>query len=246
MFEYQAPPNLLANKTILITGAGSGLGRAAALNFAAHGATTILLGRTVEKLEKVYDEIEAGGDPQAAIFPLDLELASDNEYLTLATGIEKEFGTLDGLLHSAAIVGSIVPIQNYSLETWNKVMQVNLNAAFALTKHLLPLLQIPKQASIIFSSSVAGREASAYWGAYSVSKHAIEALMRILFLELEKTSKIRINTINPGPCLTDLRKKAFPAENPEKLAKPEGLMNIYLYLMGKDSIAENGKQFDAQ
>lgn len=245
-FKYEAPKDLLNNKNILVTGAGSGLGKAAALSYAQHGATLILLGKNVEKLEQTYDDIEAAGGAQPAIFPMDLEVATDADYQTLASGIENELGPLHGLLHNAGILGSIVPIQSYSLETWNKVIQINLNACFALSKHLLPLLQSADSASIIFTSSSVGREARAYWGAYSVAKCAVEALMQVLFQELENTSKIRVNSINPGACRTAMRKQAFPAENPEKLPAPEELMALYLYLMGKDSSNENGKKFDAQ
>lgn len=246
MFTYQSPKNLLSNKTILISGAGSGIGRAAALSYAAHGATVILLGKTVEKLEKVYDEIEAAGGPQPAIFPLDLETATDNEYQALVSGIESEFSCLDGLLNNAAILGTIVPIEAYSLETWNKVIHVNLNASFALSKYCLPLLKRADNASIILTSSSAGRDPYAYWGAYCVSKSAVESLMQVLFLELENTSKVRVNTINPGATGTPMRKIAFPAENPANISKPDEIMPVYLYLMGKDSLQENGKEFSAQ
>lgn len=246
MFNYQAPEQLLNNKTILISGAGSGIGRAAALSYAALGATVILLGKTVSKLESVYDEIEEAGGPQPAIFPLDLETATDNEYQALVSGIENEFDCLDGLLNNAAALGSIVPIEATSLEIWNKVIQVNLNGTFALCKYLLPLLKRAENASVIMTSSSAGRVPYAYWGAYCVSKHAVESLMKVMFLELENTSKVRVNSVNPGATYTALRKIAFPAENPDKVAKPEEIMPVYLYLMGKDSLEENGKEFNAQ
>tara|TARA_R110000772_G_scaffold234482_2_gene346067 strand:- start:302 stop:1042 length:741 start_codon:yes stop_codon:yes gene_type:complete len=246
MFDYLAPPTLLKDKVILVSGAGSGIGRAAALSYAKHGATVILLGRNVEKLEQVYDEIEAAGGIQPAITPFDLETADDNNYQELVNSIYNEFGRLDGLLNNASILGMLTPIQSYPLATWNKVIQTNLNAQFAMSKYCLPLLQKAETASIIFTSSGAGRKAYAYWGAYSVSKAAIEALSQVLFLELENTSKIRVNTINPGATATKMRKQAFPAENPEKIAQAEDIMPVFLYLMGKDSLQENGKQFDAQ
>jgi len=246
MFDYQSPPGLLKDKIILISGAGSGIGRAAALAYAASGATVILLGRNVEKLEQVYDEIEKTGAPQAAITPFDLETADDNNYQELVNSIHNEFGRLDGLLNNASILGTLTPIQSYSLSTWNQVIQTNLNAQFALTKYCLPLLQAADNASIIFTSSGAGRKAYAYWGAYSVSKAATEALVQVLFLELENTSRIRVNSVNPGATATKMRRQAFPGENPENLPKPEAIMPLYLYLMGADSLQENGKQFDAQ
>lgn len=246
MFNYKAPENLLKDKVILISGAGSGIGRAAALSYAEHGATVILLGRDIDKLEKVYDEIEAAGGAQPAITPLDLETANDDEYMELMTSIENEFGRLDGLLNNAGILGPLVPIQSYATATWKQVMQINLNGSFMLCKHLLPILQLADNASIILTSSSAGRKPYAYWGAYSVSKHATEALMQIMHLELENTSRVRVNTVNPGATATTMRKRAFPGEDPTSIASPEDIMPLYLYLMGDDSLHEKGKAFNAQ
>lgn len=246
MFDYQAPQNLLNDKIILVSGAGSGIGKAAALAYAQNGATVILMGRNVERLEQTYDDIEQAGGPKAAITPFDLEGANDDNYQELVNSIHTEFGRLDGLLNNASVLGSLTPIQSYSLSTWNQVMQINLNAQFALSKYCLPLLQAAENASIVFTSSGAGRKPYAYWGAYSVSKAATEALAQILFLELENTSKIRVNTVNPGGTATKMRSQAFPGENPDKLPKAEEIMALYLYLMGNDSLQENGKQFDAQ
>ena len=246
MFDYQAPQNLLKDKIILVSGAGSGIGKAAALAYAQNGATVILMGRNVERLEQTYDEIEQAGGAKAAITPFDLEGANDDNYQELVNSIHTEFGRLDGLLNNASVLGSLTPIQSYSLNTWNQVMQINLNAQFALSKYCLPLLQAAETASIVFTSSGAGRKPYAYWGAYSVSKAATEALAQVLFLELENTSKIRVNTINPGSTATKMRSLAFPGENPDKLPKAEEIMALYLYLMGNDSLQENGKQFDAQ
>ena len=239
MFDYQAPADLLKDKIVLVSGAGSGIGKAAALAYAECGATVILMGRNVERLEQVYDEIEQAGNPQAAITPFDFIEANEERYQELVNSIHKEFGRLDGLLNNASILGTLTPIQSYNLTTWNQVIQTNLNAQFALTKYCLPLLQEAHNSSIIFTSSSAGRKPYAYWG-------ATEALAGVLFLELENTSKIRVNTINPGATATKMRSQAFPAENPDKLAKAQDIMPVYLYLMGKDSEQENGKQFDAQ
>jgi NAD(P)-dependent dehydrogenase (short-subunit alcohol dehydrogenase family) len=153
MFEYNAPPALLKNHVIAVTGAGDGIGKAASLAFAGHGATVILIGRTTSKLEAVYDEIEQAGHPQAAIFPMDLRTTQSADYELLAATIDKEFGRLTGLLHNAALLGGCAPLQNCSLENWLEVMQVNVNAGFALTRYLLPLLQQEKSASVVFTSS---------------------------------------------------------------------------------------------
>jgi NAD(P)-dependent dehydrogenase (short-subunit alcohol dehydrogenase family) len=246
MFKYEARPDLLKDKVILVTGAGSGLGRAAALSYARHGATVVLLGRNLEKLEKVYDEIEAAGGPEPALMTLDLETAREAEYFEVANIIHEQFDKLDGLLHNAAVSAPMVPLQFVPLSTWNKLMQVNLTAGFALTRACLAVLQRAPQASVIFTSSKAGRETRAFWGPYSVSKHGVETLVDIFHDELATTSRVRVNSLNPGPCATALRKVIFPAEDPAHLIQPEALMPLYLYLMGDDSAHENGGRFNAQ
>lgn len=246
MFQYQAPPDLLRDKIILVTGAGSGLGRAAALAYARHGATVLLLGRNEENLNAVYDAIEEAGGPEPALFVLDLERADENSYFELANVINDEFGRLDGLLHNAGVFAPILPLEHHSLESWQRMLQVNLTAPFAMTRACLPLLRASESASLVFTSSKAGRELRAYWGGYAVSKHGLENLAEVFHLELENTTKIRVNTLDPGPCATALRKVGFPAEDPSTLPKPEDLMAVYLYLMGDDSKHERGKKFCAQ
>ena len=244
--DYTATDDLLAGKTILVTGAGDGIGRAAALSYASHGATVVLLGRTVEKLDAVYDEIEAAGHPQAAIFPLDLKTISEAQCEELAEALEKEFGVLDGLLHNASILGERRPIESATYASWTEVMQVNVNAQFLLTRHLLPLLQGAPSASIIFTSSGVGRTGRAFWGAYAVSKFATEGFMQVLADELENISKVRVNCLNPGATNTAMRRTAYPGEAPTSNPFPEDIMPAYLYLMGGDSVGITGKSFDAQ
>ena len=247
MHDYQAPADLLKDRIIMVTGAGSGIGRAAAKTYAAHGATVILVGRTVEKLEEVYDEIEAAGHPQAAIAPMNFEGAAVKEYEELAMTIEENFGRLDGLLHNAGILGSRSPMELYDPETWAKVMQVNATAPFQLSRAMIPLLRKSADASMIFTSSGVGRQARAYWGAYAVSKFAVEGLAQLLADELDdERHNIRVNSLNPGATRTGMRLLAYPAEDPKKNPEPEALMPVYLYLMGEDSRGVNGQQIDAQ
>lgn len=246
MFEYDAPADLLNNKVILITGAGDGIGRTAALTYAKHGATVILLGRTIPKLEAVYDEIEANGWPQAAIYPMNLEGAAEQDYANLAETLEKEFGRLDGLLHNAGLLGQLKPIAQYELDTWNQIMQVNLNAPFLMTRELLPLMRKAETASIIFTSSGVGHKGRAHWGAYSVSKFALEGFMQVVADEEDGISQVRANSLNPGGTRTAMRASAFPGEDPESRPTPEDIMPCYLYLMGDDSKEVSGQAFHAQ
>ncbi|WP_151669617.1 YciK family oxidoreductase [Nitrincola schmidtii] len=246
MFSYQAPADLLKDRIILVTGAGDGIGRAAALHYAAHGATVILLGRTQEKLDRVYDEIEAAGHPQAAIVPMNLDVATEHDYIELCNTLHQEFGRLDGILHNASVLGVRTPIENFDPIIWHQVMQVNVNAPFMLTQTLMPLLAESEDASIIFTSSSVGRKGKAYWGAYAVSKFATEGLMQVLADELENTANIRVNAINPGATRTNMRAFAYPGENPETLRTPAEIMPLYLYLMGPDSKEIQGQSMDAQ
>ncbi|MFB2765267.1 MULTISPECIES: YciK family oxidoreductase [Marinobacter] len=247
MQDYQAPADLLKDRIVMVTGAGSGIGRAAAKAYAAHGATVILVGRTVGKLEEVYDEIEAAGHPQPAIVPMNFEGAAVKEYEELAMTLEENFGRLDGLLHNAGILGSRSPVELYDPEIWNKVMQVNATAPFLLSRAMIPLLRKSDDASMIFTSSGVGRQARAYWGAYAVSKFAVEGLSQLLADELDDNRhNIRVNSLNPGATRTNMRVLAYPAENPSQNPAPEELMPVYLYLMGKDSQGINGQQIDAQ
>jgi NAD(P)-dependent dehydrogenase (short-subunit alcohol dehydrogenase family) len=243
---YQPGPQLLTNKTILVTGAGDGIGRAAALAYAAHGATVILLGRTESKLEQVYDEIEAAGGPKPALVALDLASAEEENVTTLAEGLAGEFPHLDGLLHNAGILGERRPIESAGYKAWLEVMQVNVNAQFLLTRHLLPLLQAAPAASIVFTSSGVGRKGRAYWGAYAVSKFATEGFMQVLADELENTSNVRVNSLNPGATNTAMRRSAYPGERPTDNPAPEDIMATYLYLMGDDSRGVSGQAFNAR
>lgn len=244
--KHTPADNALAEKIILVTGAGDGIGREAALHFAKHGATVVLLGRTLAKLEQVYDEIEQHQFPQAAIYPMNFEGSTEHDYEAMRDIIKNEFGRLDGLLHNAALLGPRTPIKNYNLEDWNKVFQVNTLAPFALTKSLMPLLENAQHASIVFTGSGVGLAGAAYWGAYAASKAANENLVQTFADELEGTGQVRVNSINPGPVRTRMRAAAYPAEDPATVVPAETIMNRYIYLMSDESQGLSGKQIDAQ
>jgi len=233
----------LSNRIVLITGAGDGIGKAMALTSAASGATVVLLGRTTSKLEAVYDEIVDAGHPEPGIVPMDLLRAGVEDVTALAEVIETNYGRLDCLLHNASILGERVPFENYSLSEWEQVMQVNLSAVVLLTRLLLPLLQKSDDARLLFTSSSVGETPRAYWGAYAVSKYGMEGFAKLLAEELENTSKIRVNIINPGATRTTMRAAAYPTEDPRDLKTPADLVPLYLYLMGPGGRAEHGRTF---
>ncbi len=245
-YQYATPQGLLKDKIIMVTGAGDGIGKAAALSFAALGATVILLGKTVEKLELVYDQIESAGGSQPAIIPLNLETASAVEYNQIAEQVAETFGRLDGLLLNAGILGDMRPLEFYPNELFERVMKVNVNAQFFLVRALLENLKNAQNGSIVFTTSSVGRKGRANWGAYAISKFATEGMMQTLADELRNATNIRVNCINPGATRTAMRASAYPAEDPAGICHPSAIMPLYHYLMGDDSISITGESLDAQ
>ena len=236
----------LAGRVIAITGASDGLGRAVALACAAHGAQVVLIGRAAAKLSAVHAEIDASGAPQASIALLDLEKGLARDYDAVADAILVRYSRLDGLLHSAGILGTLAPIEHYDVPTWCRVLHINLTAAFALTQVLLPALKASADASILFSTAGVGRRGRAYWGAYTVSKFGIEGLTQTLAGELENVSAIRVNALNPGKTRTAMRRQAFPSEDIESLPPAATLVGPYLALLGPASRGVTGQSFDCQ
>ena len=246
MFDYSAPDKLLKDKIILVTGAGDGIGKAAAKTFARHGAIVILLGKTIEKLEAVYDEIEQENGLKPAIYPMNLEGATAKDFEDMQITLSNEFGHLDGILHNAALLGTLMPISQFDMAHWGKIMQVNLNAPYMLTRTCLPLLEKSESASVIFTTDDVGIKGKAYWGAYAISKAAVDNMMQIFADEMETNTPIRFNSINPGIVATSMRAKAYPGQDPSILPRPDDIMNAYLYLIGSDSEKINGEIIKAQ
>ena len=243
---YSYADDLLRDRIILVTGASDGIGKALALECARLGAQVILHGRSVPKLEAVYDQITAiEGAARPSIAVLDLAAANAESYTTLAQSIDDEFGRLDGLVQNASILGERYALEQYDAVLFQRVMHVNVTAAFALTQVLMPLLQKSEDASVIFTSSGVGRKGKAFWGAYAVSKFATEGLSEVLADETKHTF-IRVNCINPGATRTGMRLAAYPAEDRDLLKTPEDILPTYIYLLGADSKGVTGESIDAQ
>ncbi|MFC3095524.1 YciK family oxidoreductase [Alteromonas sediminis] len=233
----------LDQKIILITGAGDGIGKQAALTFAEMGATCILLGRTVSKLEATYDSIVQAGGLEPAIVPLDMNGATHKHYLDMNTTILSEYGRLDGCLHNASVLGNLCPFNEIKPEEWQEVLQVNLTASAFMTQALIPSLKAAEHASVVFTSSGVGRQGRAFWGTYAVSKFATEGMMQVLADEY-KNAHIRFNCINPGATRTAMRAKAFPAEDVTTLKTPADIMPTYSFMMSDESIGINGQSIN--
>jgi NAD(P)-dependent dehydrogenase (short-subunit alcohol dehydrogenase family) len=244
--DHVPAPGELAGRVVAITGAGSGIGRAVALACAGYGANVVLIGRNVAKLDAVHAEITAAGWPEASIALLDLEKALARDYDTLADALLARYGRLDGLLHNAGLLGTLTPIEQYDVPIWCRVLHVNVTAAFALTQVLMPALKRSADASVVFTASGVGRRGRAYWGAYAVSKFALEGLAQVLADELERISPIRVNTLNPGRARTAMRRQAYPAEDFATVPLPETLTAAYIALLGPASRGVTGQAFDAQ
>ncbi len=225
----------LTDKTILITGASDGIGKATAIECAKRGATVIIHGKQTPKLEVLYDEIVDAGYTEPVIYPLDFEKMTPQDCETLNDVITKEFGKLDALFNNAGWHGASSPIQQYDQQLWHRVMQINLNATFMLTQACIPLLKHDSNSSIVFNLD---NKNTAYWGAYGVSKAGLSSFMQILADELENSS-INVTGLLPGDVHTAFRTRAFPGENPETLTRPDTVAKAAAFLLSEESITIN-------
>lgn len=241
---YTTVADFLKNRVIIITGAASGIGSAVAKAYANHGAIVVLLDKNIPALEQVYDDIIASGSATPALYPLDLKGANISDYDELANSIDDNFGRLDGLVHCAASLGQMSPVQHQDPQVWLETLQINLTAPYLLTRACLTLMQKYDHASIIFTTD--NHQNKAYWSAYGVSKAGIESLSKQLADEMECDGRVRVNCIDPGNVKTTLHSQAFPGVNPTTLIAPEDIVTNYLYLMSNDSLQLNGELIKAQ
>ncbi len=236
----------LNDRVILITGAGGGLGGVAALALARQGAHIILLDKIIAKMEQVYDQIVASGCIEPTMYPFDLAGATEKDYQDLADILLKEYGSLQGLLHSANDLSAFSPVETIRPQEWNQTLNVNLNAPFLLTQKLLPVLQKSEHASIVFTSDDSIHDFPAYKGAYGVSKLALEGFAKTLATEYETRKQLRVNILLPGKVDSPMRKKAYPAEDKTQLAPMNSLDDLYVYLFSDQSLDVTGQTFCAQ
>ena len=223
--------DFLKDRNILVTGAAKGIGRAVALACASYGASVILLDIDGKGLKSVYDEIESNGCPLPAMVPLDFQQASMESWEELAGKLKDGFGALHGLVHCAADVGILCPLDNYDLDTWQRVMHVNFTSAYLLTRACLPLLRDTGNGSIVFTTSDVARQSRAYWGAYAVAGHALEGLAQVWTHELSGDRPVSVNTIDPGVVATQLRARIYPAEDAATLRQPHEVVPLYTYVL---------------
>ena len=236
----------LTGRAILITGASGGLGRPLALACAAQGATVVLHGRVVRKLEAIYDEIVAAGHPEPTILPLDFAKAARADYDNVAGALRSQLGRLDGLVHTAVFLGSLGPVEHQDPDAWRTAFDVNVTAALALTRAAMPLLAAAPDASVVFTLDSRGIDPRAFWGAYASSKAALAAFASTLADEWETRANLRINAVVPGPVRSPLRARTHPGEDLDSLPAVEALVPLYLPLLVEQGKAESGALIDAR
>jgi NAD(P)-dependent dehydrogenase (short-subunit alcohol dehydrogenase family) len=236
----------LQHRVVIITGASGGLGRPLAVACAQAGATVILHGRNVRKLEAVYDEIVGAAHPEPIILPLDLGTAKGEDFANIASALQAQTGRVDAIVHTAVTLGELGPIEHQAFETWLATLRVDLLAPFGMTRALLSLLRAAPDASVVFTLDTRGEEPKAYWGGYAVAKAALSALLTILADEWDKVANLRVNGVVPGPMRSPLRAETHPGEDILKLPPPEALLPLYMYLLAGQPKAESGGVIDAQ
>ncbi|WDI78411.1 YciK family oxidoreductase [Candidatus Purcelliella pentastirinorum] len=241
--DYIFDVNLLKNRVILITGATGDIGKCVAITYVKCGAKVILLGRNFCELNNLKNHINSIRKFSANSYVIDMNKLTYNSAKKFVSKIRNKYIKLNGILHNSGDLGLLLPIKKYPVFLWKRVIRVNLDSVFILTKLLLPLLLRSSSSSLLFTTSSVGRIGRAYWGAYSISKFAIEGMMQILSLEYKDTS-LRVNCVNPGQIRTKMRALAYPNEDVSLLNNPIDLMPMYLYLMSNDSIKKTGFSFD--
>ena len=242
--DYRPAPGAFTGRTVLVTGAGDGLGRSVALEAARCGAEVILLGRTVRKLEAAHDRIVESGGPPPAIYPIDLSGANPDDYADMARRIDETYGRLHGIVHCAAAFRGLAPLAHLEPGDWVRTVHVNLTAPFLITRACLPLLQRVPDAAVAFVGDAPSRRARAYWGAYAVSKFGVEGLAGVLAEEVESAGTPRVACVNPGPMRTGLRRRAFPAEPPDAATDPDAVAGALLFALDPAASIAHGASVD--
>lgn len=236
-------PEALRDRVILVSGAGGAIGRAVSRALAGLGATLVLLGPEPEALTHLHDEIVADGGIPPILQAIDYRGATVQDYDELGAALDSQFGRLDGLLHNAGVLGYHGPILNHPPEAWYEVIQVNLQAAFALTRACLEPLIRSDDAPVIFTTCEWVRQPRAFSAAYGVAYAGTEMLMRILADEMEFKPNLRFNALDPGWVASPITETLFPGRETSHWTSPDAVVGAYLYLLGPESRGITGRVF---
>ena len=232
-------PRALDQRVILVSGAHGGLGSAAAAACARAGATVVLLGRKLPKLNRVYDAVaQAGAEP--LLYPLDLEGASPDDYAELADRLRAELGHLDGVLHCAVEFKGLTPLEHTDPAAFARVMHVNLTAPWWLSQACLPLLRQAQDAALVFALDDLERVSQPYWGAYGIAQHGLAAMVGMLHAELASSS-VRVSALQPGPMRTGLRSRAYADDNDLQAREAADYADACVTLLSSAGAAHRGQ-----
>ena len=232
-------PRALDQRVVLISGAHGGLGSAAAVACARAGATVVLLGRKLPKLNRVYDAVaQAGAEP--LLYPLDLEGASPDDYAELADRLRAELGHLDGVLHCAVEFKGLTPLEHTDPAAFARVVHVNLTAPWWLSQACLPLLRQAQDAALVFALDDLERVSQPYWGAYGIAQHGLAAMVGMLHAELASSS-VRVSALQPGPMRTGLRSRAYADDNDLQAREAADYADACVTLLSSAGAAHRGQ-----
>ncbi|QNN77656.1 SDR family NAD(P)-dependent oxidoreductase [Pseudoxanthomonas mexicana] len=232
-------PRALDQRVVLVSGAHGGLGSAAAVACARAGATVVLLGRKLPKLNRVYDAVaQAGAEP--LLYPLDLEGASPDDYAELADRLRAELGHLDGVLHCAVEFKGLTPLEHTDPAAFARVVHVNLTAPWWLSQACLPLLRQAQDAALVFALDDLERVGQPYWGAYGIAQHGLAAMVGMLHAELASSS-VRVSALQPGPMRTGLRSRAYADDNDLQAREATDYADACVSLLSSAGAAHRGQ-----
>jgi len=232
----------LQNKRIVVTGGSKGLGRALTLRYLLEGARVATCARSVDELNRLNIELSSRG---AHILSLPCDIADPEQVGQFAGKVLEDFATVDVLVNNASLLGPRIELVEFTKPTWDRVIDVNLNGTFNVTKAFLPSMIRSRSGSIINVTSSVGKVGRARWGAYAVSKFAMEGFTQTLADEVRSLG-IRVNSVNPGPMDTAMRHAAYPNEDRSKLKSPEEVTAAFVYLAADESRGVTGQYFEAQ
>ncbi|RDS85331.1 SDR family NAD(P)-dependent oxidoreductase [Dyella psychrodurans] len=240
---WTSSPHTLDGRVVLVTGAYGGLGSAVVRAAARAGATVVITGKRKRQLEQLYDAMIAEGLPEPVIHPLDMESATPRDYEVLADGLQRDLGRLDGIVHTAASFAGLTPIAMHKPDAWLRALHVNVSAPFALTQACLPLLTRASDSSVVFVLDNPELVQRAHWGAYGVSKAALERFVTILHEEHD-SGALRVHALLPAPMRTTLRRMAYFGEDTLQLPLPEATADAAVYLLSAEAAAARGTVLD--